>query len=70
MEIDHFEFLFLFIVYLGDKKDVGVTKAYESVLILTLRQPDSEEYMDFAEEVKRRAKAMYNYEFGSEESVR
>ena len=46
-----------------------MTKAYESLLILTLRQPDSEEYLDFAEEVKRRAKTMYNYDFGSDETV-
>ncbi|KAL4224613.1 Nitrogen permease regulator 2 [Mactra antiquata] len=53
----------------GDEKDFAVTKAYESLLLLTLRQPDNAEYEDFAEEVKTRAKNDYGYEFGPEEKV-
>ncbi|XP_053402705.1 atrial natriuretic peptide receptor 1-like [Mercenaria mercenaria] len=53
----------------GDEKDVEVTKAYESLLLLTLRQPDNPEYEAFAEEVKLRAKRDYGYEFGAEEAV-
>jgi hypothetical protein len=46
-----------------------VTKAYESLLLLTLRQPDNPEYELFAEQVKLRAKRDYGYEFGAEEKV-
>ncbi|KAL3859686.1 hypothetical protein ACJMK2_009893 [Sinanodonta woodiana] len=51
----------------GDGKDAGVTKAYESVLILTLRHLDNPEYLIFAEEVKRIAAQDFNYVFGDEE---
>ncbi|WAR13368.1 ANPRA-like protein [Mya arenaria] len=54
---------------LGDEKDAAVTRAYESLLLLTLRQPDNAEYKTFAEQVKIRAKRDYGYEFGPEEAV-
>ncbi|XP_060570066.1 atrial natriuretic peptide receptor 1-like [Ruditapes philippinarum] len=53
----------------GDEKDHEVTKAYESLLLLTLRQPDNPEYELFAEQVKLRAKRDYGYEFGAGEKV-
>ncbi|XP_052233271.1 atrial natriuretic peptide receptor 1-like [Dreissena polymorpha] len=53
----------------GDEKDTAVTKAYESLLLLTLRQPDNPEYTAFADEVKVRARRDYGYEFGSDEEV-
>lgn len=53
----------------GDEKDRAVTKAYESLLLLTLRQPDNLEYKEFAEEVKRRAERDYNYKFSHDETV-
>ncbi|KAK3597533.1 hypothetical protein CHS0354_018132 [Potamilus streckersoni] len=51
----------------GDGKDAGVTKAYESVLILTLRQLDNPEYLIFADKVKRIAAQDFDYVFGEEE---
>lgn len=56
----------------GDEKDSGVTQAYESVLIVTLTQPDSSDpdFVEFANEVKRRAWAEFGYIFGAEEEVR
>ncbi|XP_052233141.1 atrial natriuretic peptide receptor 1-like [Dreissena polymorpha] len=53
----------------GDAKDTAVTKAYESLLVLTLRQPDNDEYKTFAAEVKLRARRDYGYEFAVDESV-
>ncbi|XP_060079814.1 atrial natriuretic peptide receptor 1-like [Ylistrum balloti] len=50
----------------GDYMDEGVTKAYESVLILTLSQPNTTEYNAFADEVKMRALRDYNYDFGEQ----
>ncbi|KAL4229979.1 Nitrogen permease regulator 2 [Mactra antiquata] len=55
----------------GDDKDYGVTKSYETVLIVTLTQPrkDDPEFIKFSDEVKRRALIQYNYTFGPEEEV-
>ena len=47
--------------------DTAVTKAYQSLLLLTVRQPDNVEYLHFAEEVKNRSKRDYGYEFGKDE---
>lgn len=51
----------------GDNMDTAVTKAYQSLLLLTVRQPDNVEYLHFAEEVKNRSKRDYGYEFGKDE---
>lgn len=56
-------------MYVGDEKDDAVTKAYESLLLLTLRQPDNPEYEAFAKQVKLRASRDYGYEFGADENV-
>lgn len=55
--------------YRGDYKDTAVTKAYQSLLLLTVRQPDNTEYLQFAEEVKVRSKRDYGYEFKNDEVV-
>ncbi|XP_022336489.2 atrial natriuretic peptide receptor 1-like [Crassostrea virginica] len=55
--------------YRGDYMDTAVTKAYQSLLLLTVRQPDNVEYLHFAEEVKNRSKRDYGYEFGKDEVV-
>ncbi|XP_021348353.1 atrial natriuretic peptide receptor 1-like [Mizuhopecten yessoensis] len=52
--------------WLGDHMDAGVSKAYESVLILTLSQPNTTEYNAFADEVKMRALRDYDYDFGEQ----
>ena len=48
--------------------DAAVTKAYQSLLLLTVRQPDNPEYLSFAEEVKERAKH-YDYTFDANAST-
>uniref|UniRef100_A0A0R3VZL2 DUF4286 family protein n=1 Tax=Taenia asiatica TaxID=60517 RepID=A0A0R3VZL2_TAEAS len=37
------------------------------LMTVTLRKPDSEEYLRFAQEVQRRAKNDYNYTYASNE---
>lgn len=55
--------------FLDDTKDAGVTQAYESVLILTIRKLNDPHFKDFANEVKHRAYTNYNYTFGPTEEV-
>ncbi|XP_021348340.1 atrial natriuretic peptide receptor 1-like [Mizuhopecten yessoensis] len=52
--------------WLGDYKDVGVTRAYESALVFTLHLPKSGKYLNFASEVKLRASRDYGFDFGDE----
>lgn len=56
--------------FTGDYMDKAVTKAYQSLLLLTVRQPDNLEYLQFAEEVKVRSKRDYGYEFKNDEVSR
>ncbi|KAH9283371.1 Atrial natriuretic peptide receptor 1 [Echinococcus granulosus] len=42
-------------------------EAYRVLMTVTLRKPDSEEYLKFAHEVQRRAKNDYNYSYASNE---
>ena len=43
-------------------------RAYDALMTVTLRKPDSEEYKKFSEEVKRRAREEYgNFTYGEEE---
>ena len=42
-------------------------EAYRVLLTVTLRKPDSEEYLKFAQEVQQRAKDDYNYSYASNE---
>lgn len=54
-----------------DGKDAGVSKAYQTALVLTLRRLDNPEYIDFAARLKERSKlAPFNYEFPEGEEVR
>jgi hypothetical protein len=51
-------------LFADDKTDEGVTKAYETVLILTLKKLDNPEYLAFATKVKEAAKLPpYNFDF-------
>lgn len=59
--------VFVTCMFTGDYKDTAVTKAYQSLLLLTVRQPDNTEYLQFAEEVKVRSKRDYGYEFKNDE---
>jgi hypothetical protein len=47
--------------------DTAVTKAYQSLLLLTIRQPDNVEYLGFADDVKLRSRRDYGYQFGHDE---
>uniref|UniRef100_A0A5K3FFW0 guanylate cyclase n=1 Tax=Mesocestoides corti TaxID=53468 RepID=A0A5K3FFW0_MESCO len=42
-------------------------EAYRVLMTVTLRKPDTVEYLEFAHEVQRRAKADYNYSYASNE---
>ncbi|XP_053400081.1 atrial natriuretic peptide receptor 1-like isoform X2 [Mercenaria mercenaria] len=54
----------------NDDKDSGVSKAYETALVLTLRKLDNPEYLEMATKVKDRAKLPpFNYVFPPEEDV-
>ncbi|XP_062586842.1 atrial natriuretic peptide receptor 1-like, partial [Saccostrea cucullata] len=55
--------------YRGDYMDTAVTKAYRSLLLLTIHQADNVEYLRFAEDVKLRSKRDYGYDFGQVEVV-
>ena len=41
------------------ERNAKARKIYESLMTVTLRKPDSEEYRNFSEEVKRRARIQY-----------
>lgn len=57
--------------FTDDNLDHGVSKAYETVLILTLRKPDNQEYKDFAVRVKTESQLPpFNYTFPDNEDVR
>ncbi|XP_078473475.1 atrial natriuretic peptide receptor 1-like [Lampetra planeri] len=45
----------------GDANDPVAKKAYQSVLIITYKQPEGAEYRTFIEELKRRAPEQYNF---------
>ncbi|KAL4234394.1 hypothetical protein ACF0H5_006041 [Mactra antiquata] len=54
----------------NDSMDYGVAKAYETVLILTLRKPGNPEYLQFAERVKNESQyPPFNYVFPDNEDV-
>lgn len=51
-----------------DEKNAKARKAYESLMTVTLRKPTSDEYRNFSEEVKNRAKDKdVNFTYGDEE---
>ncbi|XP_064645636.1 atrial natriuretic peptide receptor 1-like isoform X3 [Lineus longissimus] len=52
----------------SDKLNAKAKKAYEALMTVTLRKPDSPEYHVFSDEVKRRAKKDYdNFNYGEDE---
>ncbi|XP_071098571.1 atrial natriuretic peptide receptor 1-like [Haliotis cracherodii] len=52
----------------SEERNAKARKAFEAVMTVTLRKPDSPEYHNFSEEVKRRASLMYkNFTYGEEE---
>ncbi|XP_013400521.1 atrial natriuretic peptide receptor 1 [Lingula anatina] len=51
-----------------DAENQRARKAYEALMTITLRKPESEAYRNFSEEVKRRAEDEYkNFTYGEEE---
>ncbi|XP_070536695.1 atrial natriuretic peptide receptor 1-like isoform X3 [Ptychodera flava] len=50
----------------GDGRDEDAKQAYRSLMTLALRKPDTPEYEDFANEVKRRALADYSFDYDKE----
>ena len=52
----------------SDETNDKARKAYEALMTVTLRKPDSEEYRRFSEKVKYRAQKEYgNFTYGEEE---
>ncbi|XP_077865373.1 atrial natriuretic peptide receptor 1-like [Saccoglossus kowalevskii] len=47
----------------NDGRDAEAKKAYEALMTVTLLTPTSDEYVEFSEEVKRRAKRDYNFTY-------
>ncbi|XP_012220390.1 atrial natriuretic peptide receptor 1 isoform X3 [Linepithema humile] len=53
----------------GDEDDAAARKAYEALLRVSLLQPTSPKFQDFAETVRQRAQSDYNYTFSEGEEV-
>ncbi|KAL3286769.1 hypothetical protein HHI36_001264, partial [Cryptolaemus montrouzieri] len=53
----------------GDHQDSYARTAYESLLRVSLLQPTSDKFQDFAEQVKERAHSVYNYNISHREEV-
>ncbi|XP_017785095.1 PREDICTED: atrial natriuretic peptide receptor 1 [Nicrophorus vespilloides] len=53
----------------GDKNDTVARKAYEALLRVSLLQPTSDKFQDFADKVKERAQTDYNYTISDGEEV-
>ncbi|CAG5097745.1 Similar to Npr1: Atrial natriuretic peptide receptor 1 (Rattus norvegicus) [Cotesia congregata] len=54
---------------IGDVEDAAARKAYEALLRVSLLQPTSPRFQDFAEDVRIRAQTNYNYTFSDGEEV-
>ncbi|KAK0163436.1 hypothetical protein PV327_007117 [Microctonus hyperodae] len=54
---------------IGDLEDSAARKAYEALLRVSLLQPTSPRFQDFADDVKIRAQTNYNYSFSDGEEV-
>lgn len=54
----------------GDQYDALARKAYEALLRVSLLQPTSDKFQDFADRVKERAYKDYNYTITDGEEVR
>lgn len=53
----------------GDEDDTIARKAYEALLRVSLLQPTSPRFQDFADTVRQRAQTDYNYSFSEGEEV-
>ncbi|XP_012166238.1 atrial natriuretic peptide receptor 1 [Bombus terrestris] len=53
----------------GDENDAIARKAYEALLRVSLLQPTSPRFQDFADTVRQRAQTDYNYSFSEGEEV-
>ena len=53
-----------------EERNEKARRAYEALMTVTLRKPDSHEYKTFSEEVKRRARQQYGDSVYGEEEVR
>jgi len=58
-----------YIVYVGDYKDYGVKKAYETVLVMSIRKLDNPEFEEFSNKVKQLSKDKYNMVYKANSSV-
>ncbi|EFN89474.1 Atrial natriuretic peptide receptor A [Harpegnathos saltator] len=54
---------------MGDENDTAARKAYEALLRVSLLQPTSPRFQDFADSVRQRAQSDYNYTFSEGEEV-
>lgn len=54
----------------GDEQDTTARKAYEALLRVSLLQPTSPRFQEFADKVKQRALQYYNYTFSEGEEVK
>ena len=53
-----------------DERNDKARRAYQALMTVTLRKPDSTEYHKFSEEVKRRAREQYgDHIYGKEEVI-
>ena len=52
--------------YRGDADDDKAKKAYEALLRISLYQPNGTHFRDFADEVRRRAKTDYGFDYRNE----
>lgn len=50
-----------------DERNSHARKAYEALLTVTARIPDTEEYKNFSREVKEIAKKEFAYDYGKED---
>ena len=53
----------------GDGYDQKAKKAYEAMLKVALYQPNSTEFQEFSQNVKKRALEKYNFTFGQEKVI-
>ncbi|KAJ3648141.1 hypothetical protein Zmor_019964 [Zophobas morio] len=53
----------------GDSNDAAARKAYEALLRVSLLQPTSDQFQDFADRVKERALRDYNYSISEGEEI-
>mgnify|MGYP001552329052 CR=1 FL=1 len=52
-----------------EERNEKAKRAYQALMTVTLRKPDSEEYKTFSEEVKSRARSQYGDSVYGEEEV-